>query len=76
VPSRGRRPYDDVAYWIAVIVGIPMLAGSVLFVVAATNSATRDFGVLGGVATFIAGIAVLLVVTFKAYAWLRESGGR
>lgn len=71
-----RRPYDDVAYWIAITVGIPMLAGGVLFVIAATNSATRDFGTLGGIATFVAGIAVLLVATFKAYAWLQESGGR
>jgi hypothetical protein len=71
-----RRPYDDVASWVAIVVGVPMLAGAVIIVIATTNSVTRDFGLPAGLVTFLTGIAVLLVGTFKSYAWLQESGGR
>lgn len=74
MPSR--RPYDEVAYMIAVFVGIPFLGGLVFVLLAFTNTAFIEYGLGAAVATFVVGVSLLTLVTFKAYALLKESGGR
>lgn len=74
MPSR--RPYDDVAYLIALVLGIPALAGSVYVLLWLVNVVWRGAGVGVALLAFLAGLATLTAATYKSHELLRNSTGR
>jgi hypothetical protein len=72
MPSR--RPYDEVAGIIALLVGLPILVGLVWLLLGYTNLVWSEFG-LGAAALFLlVGVAVLAALTYKSWALVQESG--
>lgn len=73
---RSRRPYDDAAYIIAAVLGIPLLVGLVWLLLGYTRLAIEDWGLGAGVVLFLVGVALLTAGTYKSVELLRQSTGR
>lgn len=72
MPSR--RPYDEVASLIALIVGLPILVGLVYLLLGYTNLVWGEFGIGAAFLFLVAGVAVLAGLTYKSWALVQESG--
>ncbi|WP_277555480.1 hypothetical protein [Halobaculum limi] len=70
------RPYDDTKSLIAIILGVPALAGLVYFLLVAVNVAWRDYGLVVGVLVFVVGFVGLSYGSYRAVELVRSSGGR
>lgn len=70
------RPYDDTKSLIAIILGVPALAGLVYFLLVAVNVAWRDYGLFVGAIVFVVGFLGLSYGSYRAVELLRSSGGR
>jgi hypothetical protein len=72
VPSR--RPYDEVAGIIALLIGLPILVGLVWLLLGYTNLVWGEFGIGAAALFLLVGVAVLAALTYKSWALVRESG--
>lgn len=74
MPSR--RPYDEVASLIALVIGLPLLIGLVYLLLGYTNLIWGAYGIGAAVLFLLAGVALLAGLTYKSWALIQESGGR
>lgn len=72
VPSR--RPYDEVAGIIALLIGLPVLVGLVWLLLGYTNLVWGEFGIGAAALFLLVGVLVLAALTYKSWALVQESG--
>ncbi|MFC7137328.1 hypothetical protein [Halobaculum litoreum] len=71
-----RRPYDDTKSILAVILGVPGLAGLVYLMLVVVNVTWRDYGLAAGAAVFVLGFVGLSYGSYRAVELVRSAGGR
>jgi hypothetical protein len=72
VPSR--RPYDEVASIIALVIGLPILVGLVWLLLGYTNLVWGEYGIGAAFLFLVAGVALLAALTYKSWSLVQESG--
>lgn len=72
MPSR--RPYDEVASIVALVVGLPILVGLVYLLLGYTNLVWGEYGIGAAALFLLAGVALLSAITYKSWALVQESG--
>ncbi len=71
-----RRPFDQIKSLVAIVLGIPLLAGCVYLLLAVVNLLAREVsGLVAGIA-FPVGLLFLIVLTYKTWGLVREATGQ